>query len=248
MANASRVRKWLCYSVGTMVVLSVLVAIVLPAIRTGRLRGRLRQRMTNMRVVWGSLRWFDDLYGLPPPVHRDEAGRPLSSWRFQVVPFLEGIMIDVDYSERWDAPIHRWLATRPHGCFCFGQGADPSTQLDTNLMAITGRGTAFEEDRAVRLADLDRDTILLIEVANSGIHWMEPGDVDVEAVPESITQGVDGIGVLVVFADGAVWLVRPDVPLSELKKFFTIEGAKRYDRDQVLGAYAKSLWPASESP
>jgi hypothetical protein len=35
-----------------------------------------------------------------------------------------------------------------------------------------------------------------------------------------------------------VWFLRHDVPLAELREFFTIDGAKRHDREQVLGPYA----------
>jgi hypothetical protein len=248
MADPSRSRKRWLHAAGAVIVLLFVLALVWPAIEGARLRARINGRVQNMCYVWGGLKWFDDSYGLPPPVRRDEAGRPLSSWRFQITPYLEGMMIDIDYNERWDAPIHRWLARRPHACFCYGQGSDPVKQLHTNLVTITGHGTAFEEDRTVRLADLAGDTILLIEMADSGIHWMEPGDLDVEDVPESITRGVDAVGVLVVFADGAVWLLRPDVPLSELKKFFTIESAKRYDRDEVLRPYANESLAAYWHP
>ena len=112
--------------------------------------------------------------------------------------------------------------------------------MDTNVVAITGPGTAFEEGRVVKRKEIAPDTILAIEIARSGVRWAEPGDLDIEHIPESITDGVEGRGVHVIFADGAVWFLRADVPLDELKKFFTIEGAKRYHREQALRPYA--LW------
>jgi hypothetical protein len=43
----------------------------------------------------------------------------------------------------------------------------------------------------------------------------------------------------VLFADEAVWFLDRDVALEDLKKFFTIEDAKQYEREQVLGPYAR---------
>jgi hypothetical protein len=216
-----------------------LVALLLPAVRAAREAARWSVCVNSFRQVSSCLSYFDSAYHrLPAAVRRDEDGRPLSSWRFQLEPFIEGIMIDVDYKERWDAPIQRWLATEPHWLFCWQTDLHSPERLQTNILAITGHGTAFDGDRPVRLGELPRDTILLIATANSGTHWMEPGDLDIDHVPESITQGLYGRGVLVLFADMAIWQLRRDVPLDELKKFFTIEGAKQHDRYQVLGPYA----------
>ena len=44
----------------------------------------------------------------------------------------------------------------------------------TSIFAITGRGTAFSEKLPIN--QLAEDTILLIEVRDSHIHWMAPGD------------------------------------------------------------------------
>jgi hypothetical protein len=105
-----------------------------------------------------------------------------------------------------------------------------------------GPGTAFEDERVLGFKDLDGDTVIAIEVARTDTHWMEPGDLPVDDVPPSIVQGLEGDGVHVLFADGQVWFLSPDVPLADLRKFFTVDGAKRYDREQLLGPYAAMRW------
>lgn len=230
--------KWSFWLVGGTVILVALVAVFVPAIRDARKSARRAYRRDSLAQVAVALHNFNHGYEyLPPAVSRDETGRPLSSWRFRLLVYVEGIMIWPDFADRWDAPANRWLNSRPYWVYCFNWATGPS-DCQTTVVAVTGRGTAFEDGKVVRLADLDKDTILLIEMASSGIHWMEPGDLDVAQVAESITEGLDGRGVFVVFADGAVWFLHRDVPLDDLKKFFTIEGAKRYDRDQVLKPYA----------
>ena len=146
-------------------------------------------------------------------------------------------MMEVHYDYRWDDPDNRRISSAPSPVYCWSPERSLPESLHTNVVAITGPGTAFDGDRPVRVSDIDSDTILAIEIADSGLHWMEPGDLSIDQVPDSITQGVDGYGVHVLFADGWVWVLRPDVPLEDLTKFFTIEGAKRYDREQALGPY-----------
>jgi hypothetical protein len=152
---------------------------------------------------------------------------------------MEALMLDIHYGEKWDAHSNRWFTTQPHGDYCWGGEDGYPECLYTNVVAVTGPGTAFDDRRGrTRLADIDPDTVLVIEVVDSGIFWAEPGDLPIDDVPNSIVNGLDGDGVRVLFADGEVWLLRNDVPLEDLKKFFTIEGAMQYDREQVLRPYA----------
>lgn len=150
-------------------------------------------------------------------------------------------MIDVDYDARWDAPANRNFKSMLLSIYCW-RGDDGSPEsFYTNVVAVTGPGTAFEAGREVHRADLDNDTILAVEVANSGVHWMEPGDLDVGAVPPSIIRGLDGGGVHVLFADGSVWFLDADTPLDDIAKFFTIAGAKQFDREKILAAHGHPM-------
>jgi hypothetical protein len=236
MASPSKRLKVFAIVVGATLGVVVLTAGVAVVVHAAWQAARRLQYSNNMKQVGLGLLNFESVYGrLPPTVHRDKAGRPLCSWRLRLVPFMEGIMREIEYGQRWDAPANQWLSKSPWPLFCWLPGENG---LHTNVVAITGRGTAFEESRVVRLKDIAPDTILAIEIAKSSIRWAEPGDLGIGDIPESITCGVDGGGVHVIFADGAVWFLRADVPLGELRKFFTIEGGKRYRREEVLRPYA----------
>ena len=238
MAAGRRLRAWCYRAVALFVAVLVFAALMLPAVRAAREAARRQERVNNLKQMWLGLHNWQDVYKcMPPTVRRDKDGRTLCSWRFAVWPFLEAIMMDIDFSEPWDSPKHRWLAERAMPIFCWFD-TDSAQPAHTSGMAVAGRGTAFDESRRVALADLDGDTILLVEVAHSGVHWMQPGDIDVDRLPESLAEGVDGRGISVLFSDGAIWHLKPDVPLDELKKFFTIKGAKQFDREQVLAPYA----------
>ena len=173
---------------------------------------------------------------LPASVCVDSTGKVLGSWRFQTInhgewPDWPQLRQDLP----WDAPVNRQVAAQSP--FCVGQDNMTKERLDTTIFAVTGPGTAFDPQRTYRLSDLPGNLILLVDIAHSHTHWMAPGDLDVEHVPESLTKGLDGLGVCVAFADGAVVFLRHDVPLSDLKKFFTIESAKAHDKYRLLGPY-----------
>jgi hypothetical protein len=178
---------------------------------------------------------------LPPAVNRDSHGRPLSSWRFGITPFFQSGFTGMRLDARWDDPINRRWASKSPRCYCFAANAAASHH--TNIVAVTGPGTAFDPARQWRSEDLPIATILLIEIANSGLHWMQPGDLSIDHVPPTITSGLYGKGVHVVFANGDVWFLKNDVPLENLKKFFTIDGAKKNDRNVLLRPYLISVYP-----
>ncbi len=236
MAGWGRRIPW-SYVVFVLVLCGIIAALI-PAVRAAR-QGALRaQRCNNLKQIGLALHNYNDVYGmLPPAAIRDAQGRLTSSWRLRIMPFVESG--NWTYSGTWSDPHGRvWPLVRLYA-YCFGEGEGPLGNSETNVVAITGPGTAFDGDRTYPVGDLARGTILAIEIKDSGFSWAEPGDLDVREIPETITSGIDGDGVHVLFADGAVWFLRKDVPLDDLKKFFAVEGARRFDREQLLGPYAR---------
>lgn len=232
-------RTWLWETAVVLVVIGGLIAILYPAILAARRAAWRSQQSNNLKMIGFALLNFDDVYHrLPPAVRRDELGRPLSSWRYQILPYLEAIMVDAPFGERWDDPVNRWLMDRWRPDFCHYQNRDSGDAGKTNVVAITGPGTAFEEGRTIGLADTNRNTILAVVVAGFDTYWMEPGDLHIDHIPDNLTSGPKGDGFHVLFADATVWFLKAEVPLEDVKKFFTLEGARQYDRDVVLAPYA----------
>jgi hypothetical protein len=201
-------------------------------------------KRNNLKQISIGLQAFHDTYdGFPLAVRKDKAGRPLSSWRLQILPFLESMMRKIEYGEAWNSPANRFLNELPFRNYCWLYKNDSPEKFHTNVVAVTGPGTPFGDDLQHSLRDIPLSTILVVEIAHSGIHWMAPGDLSLDSIPESIAYGLDGDGFHVVFADGQIWLLSPDVPLGDVKKFFTIDGARKHDREQLLGRYAINRSP-----
>lgn len=178
---------------------------------------------------------------LPDHVVRDKNGVPTCSWRFAcdfAVTCRGGANPEtVNVKLPWTDPtLAHWRKQRPKK-YCF------LTDADTNVMAVIGDGTAFPPDSRLRASDLPNDLILIIEVQNTGIHWMAPGDLDVVQVAKALSRKNDNQGVrlgttsdgfLVGFVDGEVWMLSYRTPLDRLLTFCSIESAQRYDRDKLL--------------
>jgi len=208
-----------------------------------------------MQYALLDLKFYDLRKGrLPAPVQFCRDGRPMCSWRVGLAStnLTRGSLLPdgtpIGNRFPWN---HPWFPYDSHDprfgtYYCagnrLGKGADP---LQTTILAVVGKGTAFGQAASHSLRDLDGDTILLIEVSNSGVHWLEPGDLPLKEVSGLLRKesgrrigGVFADGFHVGFADGQVWYLRRDVPFEAIREFLTVERAGRKQRDELLAPYA----------
>lgn len=203
----------------------------------------------------------------------DTSAKPLYSWRLMVHGYecgdywadWRGDHPVVDFSQPWDSEIMTELREDP--CYgppysraVYGRPFSYPRDKHTRMVAIVGPGTAWGDGTTEPLSlprgplsarpeddnTIPDDAIIIVESANSGIHWMEPRDFDIRTMPRTINapdgSGISSdnrIGFCVLFADGDAWTISHDVPFEELEKFFTVNGAKQYDRNEVLGPYRR---------
>ena len=246
--NGNRRRSLLMKSSLLVIAASVLMALVLARSRFAENERLTGTRESFMVTGWG-IESYDELYGrIPAPVHRDDSGRPLYSWRGSTALLPDNWFLrgggNWDRTASWDSPANQQMADFP---WRFGYDGlvtwDPlptEFSKDTCQMAIVGPGTVFGDDGDPprRLRDMPADAIVVVETRNSGIHWMQPGDFDIRTVPKTIN-AADGRGISsrylrsfhVLFADGEVWYLSNKIPFEAIEKFFTIEGARENDRE-----------------
>jgi hypothetical protein len=194
-----------------------------------------KDRKGRMKDIMHGISIFKETGNHLLSVTRDKSGRPLCSWRYEVQAWID-IGGPYKIENAWYDPINAKIAESPSSLYCYTTEKESMSRLNTNIMAITGPGTAFD-GQIYRGHELPNSLILFVEVADLGIHWMEPGDLDVRELPASLTSGLDGEGLFVAFADNEIWYLRKDVPLEVLTKFLTVEEAQSQDREKLLGPY-----------
>ena len=120
--------------------------------------------------------------------------------------------------------------------------------FNTIVYGVAGPDTAFEPSDYPYVSkhtydDLPANLVLVMEVADSKTHWMQPGDYDVTkllAATGRLGDTVKGLmndRIHLLFADGEVWALSPDTPIDAVKPFFTITGAKAASREESLSKY-----------
>ncbi len=120
------------------------------------------------------------------------------------------------------------------GLYC-GPDRHPGTPGMTNYVAIVGPGTVWPGEQSAKLSDLTdgtSNTLMIVEIAHSDIHWMEPRDLPIEELaawldpnhkPQLLGNHIEGG--MAAFADGHVELLSRDVTIERLKALATAAGS-----------------------
>jgi hypothetical protein len=238
-------------------------ALVYLAMLTGLLPEPLEDAYSargSLRNIYQALRRYDEVHGhLPLAVATDAKSGNAISWRIEIYQDIVAERgkaffgspsepsLDYDRSKLWNAPDNLRLEGTGFWLFRTKRAPrKPSTRgiYATYFKAITGPGTAFDVGTPPSLKQLPKDLILIVKVEESDTHWMEPGDLRIDQLaPTEETRELllsrDGhFHFIVLFADGAPWVLSYRTPISDLCKFFTVSGATRHDREQLLRPYA----------
>lgn len=195
-----------------------------------------------------ALRNYHEHYGTFPPAWvADADGKPMHSWRVLLLPFADGSDIYRDYrfDEPWNSPHNQQLAARSrNGRYHCPSNHRPDNDTHTDYVVIVGPDTAFPGDRTTSLSDFRdgaENSILIVEIANSDIHWMEPRDLAVDGMSFRVNDpsrpGISSphpSGPGVEFADR----IRPirlseNVPPETLKALTTIAGGEPVTRETL---------------
>jgi hypothetical protein len=193
----------------------------------------------NLRNIALALQQYHETFGSFPPAYvADASGRPMHSWRVLLLPFLDQgtLYKSYDFSEPWDGPNNSKL----HGevvkiFYCLSR---PATQprTDTNYVVVVGPRTMWPGTKAANLGDLidgTTNTLMVVEIANSGIHWMEPRDLDFSQMPMQINppkgQGISSDHpdvALGAFADGRTRVLTNNTPPKIIRALLTAQGGE----------------------
>jgi hypothetical protein len=111
----------------------------------------------------------------------------------------------------------------------------------TSYVAVLGPETVWKGDACVTLDDITdgaETTLMVVEVANSGINWMEPRDLHVLQMAPTINpkagQGISSRhrgGVNAATADDSVRFISDRMPANTLRALLTISGGEKISSD-----------------
>jgi prepilin-type processing-associated H-X9-DG protein len=184
-----------------------------------------RERENQIRQIGlGLLNYQTNYRRFPPAYIADAQGKPLLSWRFVMLPYFESstkLYSSFNLNEPWDGPNNGLRSQTMFTIYhCPVSAQQPPL---TDYVAVVGPNTAWPGAKGSKLSDFKdpSKTILVVEVANSGINWAEPRDLSVEEIVKGI-RGNHAGGFNAVFADAHVEFISDDIDPKKLAEMFEI--------------------------
>ncbi|MBN2293011.1 MAG: DUF1559 domain-containing protein [Pirellulales bacterium] len=230
----------------------------LPAISAAREAAKRMQCMGKLKQIGLALHLYHDAHGCFPSANvADKDGRPMHSWRTLIPQFMEGQALynAYDFSKPWNDPKNSKLTGKsPYNTLCCPSSKNYRTPI-SNYVAVTGTGTIWDGDKSISMKDITDgtdNTILLVEVADSDIHWTEARDVTLEEALGKSNGGVTTVpssnhyieaGYFtksypipgnIVMADGSVRCLHKPLSPDDLAALLSIDGGEEIDIDQLL--------------
>jgi hypothetical protein len=228
---------WSAFAVGC-VSLAALFCLSLPVFQGARDGGgRAGSCANNMRNIALALQQYESVHGSFPPAYvADANGNPMHSWRVLILPYIEQRRIydQYDFNEPWDGPNNSQLhATYVKLFMC---PSDVMSRTNTSYVVVTGPKTMWPGAKTTKMSDLKDgadSTIMLVEVHNSGIHWMEPRDLDFAQMSLAVNSA-GGMSISsghhdpnVVMASGQTKKLKNNTPPKAIKAALTIAGGEK---------------------
>ena len=230
----------------------------------------------NLKQIALALHNYHEANGCFPPAYiANKNGKPMHSWRVLILPYMDynSLHKTYDFTEPWDGPKNKNLfASRPpeYACPSDPDACNPSA-TQTNYVAVVGPNAAWAGGKSRKYGPVDfpggtSNTIMLVEVVDSGIPWTEPRDLSldtlgadqtkVRAFAVSSRHGRRGnffftyehrYGANVAMADGSARYLSPSrVSTENLRKILQVGAYREEEIDSDDASYGEELrlnWP-----
>jgi len=219
--------------VGVVALLLLLACLPMLIRWVGRAPGaeRRSQCTNNLKLIALALHNYHSIYKcFPPAVITDKDGKPMRSWRVAILPFMEQkpLYDRYNFNEPWDGPRNRALAGIAIPTYRCPSETSPNL-TETNYVMIVGKGTIGGTPNEIvgikDITDGTSNTILVVEVTGTGIHWMEPRDLSLEELSYRLNDGSGKCicsrhtgGANVALADGSVRFLGEWVDAETLRR------------------------------
>jgi prepilin-type processing-associated H-X9-DG protein len=224
---------------GGVAVIGILFALLIPAASSARTAATRNACMNNLKQISLAMEMYQQKNGSYPPAYiADENGKPMHSWRVLLLPYMgyDWLYEQYDLSQPWDSPVNIGLSFQMPSVYACPDDPDAQIQYETSYMVVVGRGTMFPGDKCTTPANITdglSNTIMVVEVPESGVSWMEPKDLDARQITFQINNASGNEigshhtgGANVLMADGKTKFMRDTLPAQYVESLTTASGGE----------------------
>jgi serine/threonine-protein kinase len=190
------------------------------------------QSINNLNLLALAFHHYHNTYGhFPAPAITDKDGKPLLSWRVDILPFVEQDKLYKQFhrDEPWDSEHNKKLLELMPKIFAAPHELKPAEPYNTYYQVFVGKDAPFAAGRKTRFNDFTdgtTNTFLIVE-AGEAVPWTKPIDLPFDAKgPLPKLGGLFQDGFHAAMADGTVRFVKRSMPDLTLRALITPAGGE----------------------
>jgi hypothetical protein len=205
-------------------------------LETSRMKAFAKQSMNNLKML--ALSWHnfhDTQHHFPAVGTYDAAGRPLLSWRVQLLPFVDlALYKQFRLDEPWDSEHNRKLIPKMPEVFRSPPSKHRRAEGLATYQVVVGEHTAFPERAEItykQFTDGVSRTILFVEVDDAhATIWTKPEGLPYDAENPAAGFGGQFKGIChTALCDGSALAMRMPIDPEELKRLLIRDDRKPVD-------------------
>jgi prepilin-type processing-associated H-X9-DG protein len=217
----------------------VAIALLLPATQAAHNQATRAQSVNNLKQIGLALHNFLAANNHFPADIRSKDGKPLLSWRVQLLPFLEQqeLFNALRLDEPWDGPHNKAVLERMPAVF-----AVPTTPAEPGMTfyrGFSGRGALFDSTvpegvGIQQITDGTSNTIAVVEASDS-VPWTKPASdlpSEMQPKPEQLQALLAQLGghfhggFNALFCDGSVRFIKKSISVITFGALLTRDGGE----------------------
>ncbi len=212
--------------------IGVLVSLLLPAVQAAREAARRSQSTNNLKQIGLALHnYYDAHKALPARAIFDKNGKPLLSWRVQILPYIEqdALYRQFHLDEPWDSEHNKKLI--PQMPAVYQNPSAPRRPGMADYLAVSGKGLMFDGTKGRSFAEVrdgTSNTIMVVEAdPQRAVIWTKPADWEYND-----RKPLDGLGnshpggFNVLFGDASVRFISKTIDPKTWHALLTIAGGE----------------------
>ena len=189
---------------------AISAGLLLPAVQKVRMAAGRASSQNNLKQLALAIHNYESVNGHLPNNITDKNGKPILSWRVQLLPYIEqdNVYQQFKLDEPWDSPHNKPFSQVAIKVFMSPQADPPTPPGMTQYKAFVGPGTVFEPGKKIRFQDITdgtSNTIMIVE-AGEPVPWAKPEDIPFDPkkpLPKLALPGIADI-INVAMCDGSV--------------------------------------------
>jgi hypothetical protein len=160
--------------------MGVATALLLPAVQAARETAARNSDANNLHTIGIGLMLYEDKNRrFPAAAICDKDGKPLLSWRVQILPYIDedALYKEFHLDEPWDSENNKKLLDKMPAVFKHPKFDKPGMTL---YQGVVGKGFAFDGKEGTKIASFTdglSKTILVVEATpDKAVPWTKPDD------------------------------------------------------------------------